>query len=128
MRIDFRARLTGGVLVAMGLIWHFATGTESATALLPTVPGLLFYLYGFLGFSKRIREARTYTILLAVVAGGGLLIGLAGIIELFKGTMGILAFSEQVAFIAVLIWFLRNSLFATATAVQERDESTTPTT
>jgi predicted ABC-type sugar transport system permease subunit len=110
MNIDFRARLTGSILVGIGLAWYFATDKRSMTALIPVVPGLVLYAAGLLGTASKIKQSTGYLVLLLIIGGISILSGFAGIFELFKGTMGIAALAELVTFIGVLSWFCQYPL------------------
>lgn len=80
---------TGILLVILGFAAYFLTGGASATALIPSLFGLVFIGLGFLG--TRSESLRKHTmhgaILLAILGLGGSFGGLINLIRAIGGTM-----------------------------------------
>lgn len=75
---------TGGILVVVGLIGYLATGLASATALIPSIIGVLLLISGWIA-QKNLMVGIHIALLLALVGALGMFMPLQNLGALFAG-------------------------------------------
>lgn len=87
--------LFGVLLVALGLLGYFGTGTRSLTALIPAIFGVILAALGFLARSESARKHAMHgAVLVALV---GFLAVMARLVRTPMDTVAAAAFYSQVA-------------------------------
>jgi hypothetical protein len=86
----------GLLLVTLGLAFYVATGSESPTALIPLIPGVLIGVSGAVAFVPKYRKH---------AAHGGALVGLLGFIA-SAGRLAMVIRKEEVPVVATVEMFL----------------------
>lgn len=81
------SKIIGIVLILLGLISYFGTGSVSFTALIPSFFGLVFYGLGYLGDrSEEMRKHAMHAALLLAIFG--LAGSFGGLMSIFRGLSG----------------------------------------